>query len=281
MIFNITNAQKRPAIFVRIIIDKFRDLCYSKAKSKGGMTVRIAVCDDERICLSSAAAAAEEYQKQHPERSLRFEMFAHPEDLLEAAEKIGGYDIYILDVVMPGLDGIALGAKLRSAGYEGKIIYLTSSEEYSLDAFRVKAFDYLLKPINAEAFFRAMDEAVASIAEKKDKYLLIKAKNRIVKLSYDSILYAEYSRRSVCYHLLNGRTVSSVTLRTTFAEAMAELTADRRFILSGQSMAVNLDHITEIENEAVVFDFGYRAFLGEKNCRKLRSTWSKYLFEEG
>lgn len=243
--------------------------------------MRIAVCDDERICLSGAAAVAGEYQRQRPERSLRFELFSHPEDLLEAAEKIGGYDIYILDVVMPGINGIALGGKLRSAGYEGKIIYLTSSEEYSLDAFRVKAFDYLLKPISSETFFRAMDEAVASISEKKDKYLLVKAKDRSVKLSYDSILYAEFSRRSVCYHLLGGRTVSSVTLRTTFAEAMAELTADRRFVLSGQSMAVNLDHITEIENEAVVFDRSDRAFLGEKNCRKLRSTWSKYLFEEG
>lgn len=242
--------------------------------------MRIAVCDDERSCLSRAAAAAEEYQKERPGRSFRFELFSHPEDLLEAAEKIGGYDIYILDVVMPGLNGIALGTRLRSAGYEGKIIYLTSSEEYSLDAFRVKAFDYLLKPIAGEAFFQAIDEAVASISEKKDKYLLVKAKDRSVKLSYDSILYAEVSKRSVCYHLPGDRTVFSLSLRTTFAEAMAELTSDRRFVLASQSMVVNLDHITEIENEAVVFDRTYRSFLGEKNCRKLRSIWSKYLFEE-
>lgn len=243
--------------------------------------MRIAICDDQQSCLSRAAAAAEEYRKERPERSLRFALFSHPEDLLEAAEKIGGYDIYILDVVMPGLNGIALGERLRSAGYEGKILYLTSSQEYSMDAFRVKAFDYLLKPVTTEAFSKAMDEALASIAEKKDKYLLVKTKDRSVKLSFDSILYAEVSRRAICYHLAGDRTITSVSLRTPFSEAVAELTADRRFVLSGQSMTVNLDHITEIENEAVVFDGTCRSFLGEKNCRKLRSIWSKYLFEEG
>ena len=120
--------------------------------------MRIAICDDQQSCLSRAAAAAEEYRKERPERSLRFALFSHPEDLLEAAEKIGGYDIYILDVVMPGLNGIALGERLRSAGYEGKILYLTSSQEYSMDAFRVKAFDYLLKPVTTEAFSKASIE---------------------------------------------------------------------------------------------------------------------------
>lgn len=244
------------------------------------MTVRIAVCDDERICLSQVATVAKEYEKECSKQSVLFEMFYHPEDLLAATEKIGGHDIYILDVVMPSLNGIELGVRLREAGYDGKIIYLTSSEEYSLDAFRVKAFDYLIKPITREAFTKAMDEAMASISEKKDKTLLVKCRDRSVKLSYDSIMYAEFSKRSVCYHLAGGRTVESVTLRTTFAEAMSELTADKRFVLAGQSMTVNLDHITEIESEAVVFGNTYRVFLGEKNCRKLRIIWTKYLFDE-
>lgn len=243
--------------------------------------MRIAVCDDEQSCLSQVSALTEEYKRERLKRNVLFEMFSHPEDLLEASEKIGGYDIYILDIVMPGMNGIELGNRLRDLGYGGKIIYLTSSAEYSLDAFRVKAFDYLLKPVAGRDFFRTLDEVLISISEKKDKALLVKTKDRSVKLFYDSILYAEFSKRAVCYHLAEGRTVESVTLRTAFAEAMSELTADKRFVLSGQSMVVNLDHITEIENDAVVFGNASRAFLGAKNCRKLRSIWSKYLFDEG
>lgn len=242
--------------------------------------MRIAICDDEQICLSQVSAIAKEYEQKRNDRLVVFEIFSHPEDLLEAAEKIGGYDIYILDVIMPCMNGIELGVKLRDAGYDGKIIYLTSSEEYSLDAFRVRAFDYIIKPIAKEVFYKAVDEAVASISEKKDKILLVKTKDRSVKLTFESIMYAELIKRAVCYYLVGGRTVESLTLRTTFSEAMADLVADKRFMMTGQSMVVNLDHVTEIEADAVVFGSTYRALLGEKNCRKLRTVWSKYLFDE-
>lgn len=241
--------------------------------------MKIAICDDEASCPSQVCAVADEYQQ---EKGIRHDAFSHPEDLLEAAEKIGGYDIYILDVIMPSIDGIQLGRKLRDAGYDGRIIYLTSSEEYSLDAFRVRAFDYIIKPIHREAFFKTVNEAAASIAEKKDKVLLVKSKDRSSKLTYDSIMYAEFTRRTICYYLVGGRKVESVTLRTTFSNAMAELLSDKRFASCGQSMVVNLDHVTEVENTAVVFGTTYRAFLGEKLCRKLRDTWAEYLFgQEG
>lgn len=242
--------------------------------------MRIAICDDDASCLRETLSAAEEYGKNCGERCVETAAFSHPEDLLEAAEKIGGFDIYILDIVMPGMSGIRLGEKLREEGYDGKIIYLTSSEEYGLDAFRVKASDYLLKPVSREVFDRAVDEAAVHISEKKDRYLLVKAKDRSIKLAYDSILYAELNRRAITYYLAGGRTVESTSLRGTFTEAMAELLSDRRFYLCSVSMVVNLDHITEIENEAILFGTTFRPFLGEKNCRKLRGVWSNYLFSE-
>lgn len=246
---------------------------------KEGFKMKIAICDDEPKCLENVKSAAEEYLKLKEDRKISFEAFSHPEDLLEACEKNAGYDIYILDIVMPDMNGIQLGEKIRDMGYNGKIIYLTSSEEYSLDAFKVKAFDYLIKPIKKDSFFKALDDAISLISERKDKYIIVKSKDRSVRLTYDSIMYAELTKRAVCYYLTGGKTIQSITLRTTFPEAMADLTADKRFTLCSQSMLVNLDHITEIENDAVVFGSSYKALLGEKNCRKLRSIWSEYLFE--
>lgn len=240
--------------------------------------MKIAICDDERICIEQVMAVATRYAASHADRRFTFDTFFHPEDLTEAAEKIGGYDIYILDVVMPGMNGISLGVKLREAGYDGKIIYLTSSSEYSLDAFRVRALDYLIKPIEDGSFFKAMDDAAALISEKKNKFLLVKARERSIKLGFDSILYADLNQRAINYHLSDGRMVESMTLRGTFTEAIADLLEDRRFNLCSVSMVVNLDCVAEIETDAVVFGNGCRAYLGEKYCRKLRSVWSEYLF---
>ena len=50
-------------------------------------------------------------------------------------------------------------------------------------------------------------------------------------LNFDSIMYAELTKRAIRYYLIKGRTVDTVTLRTTFAEACAELLSDRRFYL--------------------------------------------------
>ena len=221
--------------------------------------MRIAICDDEQICLSLTAIIASEYQKAHPDRSMVFELFSPPEAMWEAAERIGGYDIYILDIIMPSMNGIELGLKLREAGYDGRINCLTSSADYAVDAFRVRAFDYILKPINKAAFFKSIDEAIIPISEKKDKALLVKLKDRCIKLTFGSIMYANLSKRTSRYHLVGSRTVESVTLRTTFSEAMADLLADKRFAMTGQSMVVNLSHVTEIKTDAVIFDHAYRA----------------------
>lgn len=241
--------------------------------------MRIAICDDDAACVGQVRTIAGQYAAGRTDRSFLLDGFTHPDDLMEAAEKIGGYDIYILDIVMPDMNGIALGAKLRDAGYDGKIIYLTASEEYSLAAFRVRAFDYLIKPISEQTFAKAIDEVSSLIAEKQDKFILVKTKDRSIKINFESILYAELNRRVITYYLTGGRTVESISLRGTFMEAMTELLADKRFYLCNVGMVVNLDYITEIETGAVVFGNNCRSFLGEKYCRKLRGVWSEYLFD--
>lgn len=243
--------------------------------------MKIALCDDEERCLSQVRELAAAYVQTRSDHKLTVTAFSHPEDLLAAAEKLGGFDIYVLDVVMPGMNGIRLGEQLREAGYDGKIIYLTSSEEYALDSFRVKAFHYLIKPIERESFFKAMDEAIEAITAKRDKSLLIKTKERSVKVTFDSILYAELVKRVVIYHLKGGKEVETTSLRTNFAESIQELLADPRFAQCGVGIAVNLYHITEIESEAITFADGTRLHLGKKICRELRGTWADFLFAEG
>ena len=241
--------------------------------------MRIAICDDEARCLDQVTAIAGQYIRDRKDKKITVSTFSHADDLLDEAERIGGFDIYILVIVMPDMNGIRLGMKLRDMGYDGKIIYLTSSEEYALDSFKVRALNYIIKPITEEDFYAAVDEAVGLLHEKKEKHILVKAKDRSIKLPLDSIVYAELSKRVVIYYLENGTTVESTTLRTTFTDAVGELLADRRFVLCGAGMAVNLDHVTAVESEAASLVENHRIFLAKKTCRELRTAWSKYLFE--
>ena len=243
--------------------------------------MKVAICDDDRLCRARVTDVAADYQEQRQDKDVSFEVFSLPEELLRSVQNGSRYDIFILDIVMPGLNGIQLGQALRTAGADGKIIYLTSSKEYALDSFQVRAFHYLLKPIERDAFFSVMDEAVAAISLKQDKSLIIKTKESNARITFDSILYAELSKRAVVYYLTGGKTITSTTLRTTFTEAVQELLADRRFTLCGASMAVNMHHITMIESEGVVFQNTNRVLLGKKACRELRTAWNLYWITEG
>lgn len=238
--------------------------------------MKIAICDDEPQNLRQVQDIL---QKDWKKRS-DIRTFSDGQTLLEEAEKIGGFDVYILDVVMPGMDGIALGKQLRAQGFTGKIIYLTSSQEYAVDSYRVKAYNYLLKPVDPKALCDTLDEIYELQGE---KYLIVKTKESSMRLSLENILYVQLLKRAAVYHMADGRTVQSVTLRVPFPEAMKELLADPRFVMCSQSLAANLQHLTMVETEALVFRDTERVYLGVKNCRELRPRWADYWFggEEG
>ena len=242
--------------------------------------MKIAICDDDASCMQQVLAVVNDYMADPKAIPLSFVSFTNSHDLLEAADKNGGYDIYILDIVMPGMNGIQLGLKLRNANHDGKIIYLTSSEEYAIDSFQVKAFHYIIKPIKKDVFYRTMDEALQSISIKKDRSTVVKTKQAAVRVRYDDILYVELCKRVLVYHLKNGTAVESVHIRTTFSEAVAELAQDRRFTPCGASMLINLNHVAAVAVESLTFEENTTLHLSKKTCRELRTLWNDYWLSE-
>ena len=127
--------------------------------------MHIAICDDDEMSRFLILKLLSEYTSAHQDKCLSFSAFSDSEDLLDAAEKLGGFDIYILDILMPGMDGIELGVRLRELGYDGSIIYLTSSTDFAIDSYKAEASDYILKPVIPDAFLHAFDKVVSSVVE--------------------------------------------------------------------------------------------------------------------
>ena len=243
--------------------------------------MKIAFCDDDALCRAELEAMLSEYISEHPEYDITYTAFSFSDDLLAAADKIGGFDLYILDIVLQNdINGIELGVKLRQSNHEGKIVYLTSSEEYAIDSFKVKPYNYLMKPVARDVLFRMLDELYDIISHESHNNILIKSKESSTLIKYDSILYAELVKRAIIYNLVGGKTVESTTLRTTFSEAVKDLAADRRFVLCGSGMIVNLHHVKAVEADSLIFRNGSKVYLGKKLCREMRSEWNRFWFEE-
>lgn len=242
--------------------------------------MKIAICDDDEYYREQIGNLLKKYISQNKNREISLSVFSDPEELLEVTKKNGGFDIFILDIVMTDMNGIELGHELRENGYDGKIIYLTSSEEFAVDSYSVGAFNYILKPWKDENVISILDKAVLSVLNKTEKYILVKTKESSIKIPFDSVLYAELADRSIVYHLTNGKIIESTTLRTKFIEAIQCFLGEKSFILCGASRLINMRHITEIDKEAVIFDENKKVFFSKKICRDLRTAWIDFCFSE-
>lgn len=243
--------------------------------------MKIAICDDDALCREQVLDVVNAYIAQK-NRDISVSVYDRATALIDAVQRFGGYDIYILDIIMPGINGIKLGVELREFDPDGKILYLTSSIEFAYESYQAKAFDYILKPVQRDRLFAALDDAIRTIANRKEKSLIVKTRENRVKLTMDQILYVELVDRRVVYHTLSGESVESSSIRTTFAECIQELLADGRFVLCGSGIAVNLYHVTKADIETLFFKNGKKLYIGKRAGREMMSIWSDFwLYGEG
>ena len=96
--------------------------------------MRIAVCDDEKPELEKILGLLREYDRARQDISFTLSAFSDAESLLNFVDEYGGFDLYILDIVMPETNGIQLGSALRRLGDDGMIVYLTASPDFAVDS---------------------------------------------------------------------------------------------------------------------------------------------------
>ena len=241
--------------------------------------LRIALCDDEKHELGKTAVLLERYLLSRPSLSGKAEVFQNGEALLTRAEEVGGFDLYILDILMPGLSGIDTGRRLRTLGDGGEIVYLTSSNDFAADSYEVGAFFYLLKPVSESSLFKVLDSAVEKLERRRNVAIVVTTANGQQRLLLERIRYAERVGRCIRYYCTDG-TVDSQTIRVPFREAVATLLADRRFCLCGASFVLNFQHVAAVQGRTAMLDNGQTVELPRASATEFKKAWGKFWLEE-
>ncbi len=96
--------------------------------------LRIGICDDNQNDIKQICELAIRFSEEHPENPLQIQDYDSPFDLLDDIEKNGGFDLYLLDVVMPHMTGVTLAKRIRERKEKAEILFLTFSKEYAVDA---------------------------------------------------------------------------------------------------------------------------------------------------
>lgn len=241
--------------------------------------LNIAVCDDEAWYIQQITELLQAYLHDHPSLNGQIQTFENGETLLSQVKYSRGFDLYLMDIIMPELNGIQTGFLLRGLGDGGEIIYLTTSTDYAVDSYAVRAFFYLLKPVDREQFFTVLDAAIDKLSLRRRQAVVITTKDGPRRILLDQILYAERVGRCVRYYCADGA-VDSMSLRVPFREAVEPLLADSRFYQCGSSFAFNFQHITGISAQTVLLDSGKFVAIPRATVAAFKNAWGNFWLEE-
>lgn len=200
------------------------------------MDMKVAVCDDEinlaQIAKQKIGQLRENYE---------IDLFTSGEDLL--LSKLD-YQLIVLDIEMPNQDGMQVAKCLWEKGFEGQIIFLTSHSDYIQEAFKVKAYRYLFKPLKedqlSEVFFSVEKELA-------DSSLIITVnRDHVEKIKLNDILYLEAVRNNTYLVLKSGEMECHKPIKEVF-----EMIGSTEFVQIHKSYVVSLRYIKKIGQKSL------------------------------
>lgn len=218
--------------------------------------MKIVICDDSIEDLIKIEKLLQKYLESCSVIGAEILKYTNPSVLYDKICKRELADIYILDMVMSEKTGIDIGSQLQKTGSKNVIIYITSSDDFALEAFRVHAARYLLKPVVEADFFEALDHALLGLEKKEGPSYLIKTKEGSVSVPYSKIEYIENVSRMLDIHLTDGENLKSIFIRKSFDAEVGELLDGKGFMQVHKSFVINLKYIKKLTQNDVIMESG-------------------------
>ncbi len=237
--------------------------------------LNVCICDDDAGDAARVRDLARRFAGEHPEFPMKLQTFSSAFDLLEHLETAGGFDVYLLDILMPQIKGLEVAERIRDRGEAAEIVFLTSSPEYALDAFGVAASGYLLKPVEKGQFDRAMLAAARRATRPEEAAMVLKTREGLRKVLLRELAAVEsFNHDRVCC-LTDG---STLVTGDTLGALMERLSGDGRFFSPHRAYIVNLEHVTALNDNHVVLSTGQRVPVSRASMAALKRAYMEFLF---
>lgn len=209
--------------------------------------LRVAIVEDEEEYRKQIENMIGEYEQEY-KKTIHLTVFSDGEELIEQYSKNHKWDIILMDIEMPNMDGMEAAQKVREIDKEVVIVFITNMAQYAIKGYEVEALDFILKPLNYYTFSMRFTRALGRIKSKESKYICLNLSTGLKRIDYKDIYYIETQSRMLYYHTKEGEFIVRGILR----DVQEELEAFH-FVKCNQCYLVNLKYVTEIrKNIAVV-----------------------------
>jgi DNA-binding LytR/AlgR family response regulator len=181
------------------------------------------------------------------------QLYGEFDGAVKAASALGSGEVQLLflDIQMPGITGLDF---FKSLPQPPPVIFTTAYPQYALDGFEVNALDYLVKPFSFDRFLKAAMKAkeyyeireTNNVSGQSRDYFYIKADNRLVKIFFQDITYAEALQNYVVIHTTAAKFMTYLTFK-----AVEDYLPSDRFIRVHKSYIVAAERIESIEGNDI------------------------------
>lgn len=228
----------------------------------------IAVLDDDPRDLEVLAGVLRDLGKTD------LGLFTSPEKFLEAAAREPRFDAAFLDVYLEDRSGVDVAESLKKVCPATRIVFVTTSREHALDAYRVGAAHYIVKPVQSRDVSEALRRA-SFIEPSARSTLMLHVGRRSHRVYLDEIVSVQYVRHAVEVTTSNG---GCFRVWTPISEMSGLL--DDTFLKVNRGTIVNMSRITRMEPDACIMSDGSSFPISRSERPKARERYNEFLVRE-
>ena len=190
-------------------------------------------------------------------------------------------DLLLLDMTMPGIDGLAVAREVAQAEAPPAVIFVTAHEDFAVEAFDLEAVDYVLKPVAADRLERAVARALARRGGRKAggtrwlEEFWVPHRSELLRIEASQVNRIDAERDYVRLHVGGGEDGRSYLLLQTIAGLEAKLDPEE-FIRIHRSTILRRDAIRGLRHEGLgvwsaELDDGEALRIGRTYLRKVKA----------
>jgi len=236
--------------------------------------LKIAICDDDSQELARISSFIDTF-RQEKKAPLTYKTFQSAIELLSTMSN-GDYDILLLDILMPGMTGMQAAQEIRAFDAGVKIVFLTSSPEFAVESYAVKAYDYILKPASMDKLYSILDALIIE-EQKPQEGLTLKTQTGLARILFSKLAFVEVMNKKLYFHLADG---SVRNISASLAEFEDKLLSRPEFVKVHRSYIVNLWQVGELGAKELITHVGKTVPISRLLYRKVREAYMEHLFVE-
>lgn len=228
----------------------------------------IAIVEDETCYVQQLREYIERFSKESGER-FEVSYFTDGAALIEKFK--AQFDMILLDIEMPLMDGMTAAEMIRQSDPEVVIIFITNMAQYAIRGYAVDALDYLLKPINYFVFSQRLSRALGRMKKKERCYITIAVKGGSMKMEANQIFYVESQGHNLLFHTCTGIVKGRGVLKE-----IEQILTEHGFFRCNNGYLVNLEYVDGVRDGNAIVN-GEELLISRPRKAEFLEALTKYM----